>query len=70
MCKRGVLYTTGLVKMHKLKLYTGNILKIRELFDFSILTFRNLEGNMLFFTRVLRTLELFVKLEAFSATIF
>ena len=50
--------------------YTVNILKIRELFDFSILTFLNLGGNMLFFDHVLRRLQLFAKLEAFSAAIF
>ena len=50
--------------------YTVNILKIRELFDFSILIFLYLGGNMLFFARVLRRLQLFAKLEAFSAAIF
>ena len=49
---------------------TVNILKICELFYFSILTFRNLGGTMLFFACVLRRLELFAKLEAFSAAIF
>ena len=38
--------------------------EIRELFDFSILTFQNLGGNMLFFAQVLQRLELFAKLEA------
>ena len=41
---------------------TVNLLKIHEFFDFSIITFQNLGGNVLFFTRVMCRLELFAKL--------